>query len=151
MKLAANFAMATPLLLSGPTHTFNFNFSVLVVQTNASLEQQPLSHKTMGLGILDPRGHPDSDPILRVPGTHVLWNTDVQTKDSHHIVLIPTVNNSPAKTTLQMNEIWLITSSQRRILMILSIGLSGRKKSSFQSYVLLQSSLPRTVLGLGFG
>jgi hypothetical protein len=45
----------------------------------------------MGLGILNPAGHPDSDPDLRVPGTHVFWNTDVQLHDASHIVLIPTV------------------------------------------------------------
>ena len=48
-------------------------------------------HQTMGLGVLNPPGHPDSDPLLRVPGTHVFWNTDVQLKDTDHIVLIPTV------------------------------------------------------------
>jgi|SRR5271155_1981276 len=66
----------------------------------------PLSHKvTMGLGILDPPGHPDSDPILRVPGTHVFWNTDVQTKDAHHIVLVPTVKFLlPAPAPINMRE-----------------------------------------------
>ena len=45
----------------------------------------------MGLGILNPPGHPDSDPILRVPGTHVLWMSEAVLHDNSHIVLIPTV------------------------------------------------------------
>ena len=45
----------------------------------------------MGLGVLNPPGHPDSDPGLRVPGTHVLWDTDTELEDTQHIVLIPTV------------------------------------------------------------
>ena len=46
----------------------------------------------MGLGILSPRGHPDDDPNLRVPGTHVLWTSEhEQRHDSEHIVLYPTV------------------------------------------------------------
>ena len=45
----------------------------------------------MGLGVLDPPGHPDSDPDLRVPGTHAFWNTDIEFKDTNHIILIPTV------------------------------------------------------------
>jgi len=49
----------------------------------------------MGLGILNPAGHPDSDKDLRVPGTHVFWNTDVQLHDVSHIVLIPTVRSLP--------------------------------------------------------
>src|SRR5277367_2721247 len=83
---------------------------------------------TMGLGILDPPGHPDSDPILRVPGTHVFWNTDVQTKDTHHIVLTPTVTTlfltSPYNTSTNV----IIISSPPQIPMILSTGLNGRKK-----------------------
>ena len=56
----------------------------------------------MGLGVLNPPGHPDSDPLLRVPGTHVFWNTDVQLRDTDHIVLIPTVIRPPyfARLTL---------------------------------------------------
>ena len=46
----------------------------------------------MGLGILSPKGHPNDDPNLCVPGTHVLWKSeDTQQTDSDHIVLIPTV------------------------------------------------------------
>ena len=44
----------------------------------------------MGLGILNPPGHPDSDPALRVPGTHVFWTSEVELHDTH-IVLVPTV------------------------------------------------------------
>jgi hypothetical protein len=46
----------------------------------------------MGLGIVNPQGHPDDDPNLRVPGTHVFWKSEhAQQTDSQHIVLIPTV------------------------------------------------------------
>lgn len=50
----------------------------------------------MGLGVLDPPGHPDSDPDLRVPGTHAFWNTDIELKDTNHIILIPTVSFHPS-------------------------------------------------------
>ena len=36
----------------------------------------------MGLGILNPPDHPDSDPSLRVPGTHVFWNTETQLRET---------------------------------------------------------------------
>jgi hypothetical protein len=48
----------------------------------------------MGLGVINPRGHPDSDPALRVPGTQLFWNTNVELHDTPHIVLIPTVSAS---------------------------------------------------------
>ena len=47
----------------------------------------------MGLGILNPPGHPDSDPALRVPGTHVFWTSEVELRDTN-IVLVPTVTFS---------------------------------------------------------
>ena len=48
----------------------------------------------MGLGILNPPGHPDSDSSLRVPGTHVFWTSEVELHDTH-IVLVPTVTFDP--------------------------------------------------------
>ena len=54
----------------------------------------------MGLGILNPPGHPDSDPVLRIPGTHVLWTSEAVPHDASHIVLVPTVYFPPFNSAI---------------------------------------------------
>lgn len=48
----------------------------------------------MGLGIVNPRGHPDDDPDMCVPGTVVFKNTDVQLNNTNGTILSPLVSRS---------------------------------------------------------
>lgn len=74
----------------------------------------------MGLGILSPQGHPDDDPNLRVPGTHVLWTSEhEQHYDSEHIVLFPTVRSPPREKKKGIIKLISNNNSLHQTLLIL--------------------------------